>query len=610
MSKRISWGLFILYLAIFGSFCGLELDTFVEDLPFFQWSTLVLFLNVLFSLLVPILIYTLAASLTSMWEKRPFRTGILILNSIYFHLVVLFAIYKSARDADFDFYFFWYNLSVSLSVLWKLYAPWLFVIALSLVIFALFQIIAFSPLMDLIKKSPRKSWLILAGVPIASMLCQAITINSIRGSTAGFFYTSFFSNRQLRTDYRKLYADHISALENNSLKNIKNGDPSLLGDVIIIVQQESLNSLLVSPKITPRILNAAKDGIFFNPMYGNSIQSERGYECILCGVPASMAGDLVEDYDPADLKNLKCLPRIFKEFGYLPIVFYSGNPNPRVIRLFKAIGFEKILADEIVQPGDVVYDWGYREDTFFTRVDEYLQKHYAKQKLFIFITASATNHTPFAVHDKALLDKIPFPDPQKFEQRISNTTFVQDAYFGHLYEIFQKHYADHGSLIAVSDHSWPIPRHKNNIFNERGAYEENFLISMLFVPPSSRRREFAAGTTASSRFSQMDILPSILDLAGVKQNLWLGESFAPWLLSSNTQERTPPQRIKISVQPYGGGFVSAIQYPTKYLFDALGKNVQIYNLERDPLEKSPELGNIQDYMPLIRKFFYPENAAQ
>ena len=66
-----------------------------------------------------------------------------------------------------------------------------------------------------------------------------------------------------------------------------------------------------------------------------------------------------------------------------------------------------------------MYDWGYREDSFFTRVDEYLQKHYTSEKLFIFITASATNHTPFKVHDGRLLDKIPYPNPKKFAERFS-----------------------------------------------------------------------------------------------------------------------------------------------------------------------------------------------
>ena len=53
MSKKVRWWLFILYLALFGSYCGLEIDTFVADTPFFRLDTLLLFINVLWIMLVP-----------------------------------------------------------------------------------------------------------------------------------------------------------------------------------------------------------------------------------------------------------------------------------------------------------------------------------------------------------------------------------------------------------------------------------------------------------------------------------------------------------------------------------------------------------------------------
>ena len=73
---------------------------------------------------------------------------------------------------DFDFYFFWYNLSVALSVLWKLYAPWLFVIALCVAGFVFFQKTAFAPIVAILNKSPRQAWTIFAGVAALSLLCQ------------------------------------------------------------------------------------------------------------------------------------------------------------------------------------------------------------------------------------------------------------------------------------------------------------------------------------------------------------------------------------------------------------------------------------------------------
>ena len=167
MSNKTSWCCLILYLAIFGSYCGLEIDTFVEDLPLFQWSTCLLFFNVLFVLMLPPLVYALLYSIKTLWNRRAVRNTVLIVNSIYFIFAILFSLYKSARNMDFDFYFFWYNLSVALSVLWKLYAPWLFVIALCVAGFVFFQKTAFAPIVSILNKSPRKAWAIFAGVVVA-----------------------------------------------------------------------------------------------------------------------------------------------------------------------------------------------------------------------------------------------------------------------------------------------------------------------------------------------------------------------------------------------------------------------------------------------------------
>jgi len=228
---------------------------------------------------------------------------------------------------------------------------------------------------------------------------------------------------------------------------------------------------------------------------------------------------------------------------------------------------------------------------------------------FVFIDTGATNHTPFEVLDDALLDSIPFPNPERFLERLSNTTFVQDSYFGRLYDIYRRYYAHRGSLVAVSDHAWPIPRHKNNIYNERGAYEENFLITLLFVPPSIKKEDYAVGNAVTHRFSQMDIYPSILEMIGLEQDRLLGESFAPWLLATQDHPPAGPLKTKLSIQPYGGGFISVVQYPKKYLFDILGQEILVFDLIRDPEEQDPTIREPAEYMYLIEDFFQNRKNA-
>jgi hypothetical protein len=607
MLKKTSWCCFIFYLGLIGSFYGLEIATYLGDTPFFQTGTLLLFINVLSVMLLPPMLYALVASIRPIWENRFARISFLVINSFCFHYTVFLLVYRSVRGMDFDFYFLWYNTADAPLALWKLYAPWFPLVILSIIAFVFFQKPAFSPVIYGLRKLPRRTVLIPSAIIILSILCQISTIHEIRGSTAGFLYTSFFSDRQLRSDYHNLYREHITALRSDAPQANGRMDPSLLGEAIFFVKQESLNGLLAGPRITPQLLRASRDGVLFADLYANSIQSLRGYECILCGVPPSVTGALVDEYEPKELKDLSCLPRLFKQLGYHPLYFFGGSKNARIMQFAESIGFEKVLADDIVQPGDIKFDWGFREDVFYSRIIEYLQRHYANEKLFVFIDTGATNHTPFEVLDDALLDKIPFPHPEKFQESLSNTTFVQDAYFGQLYDLFRRHYGQRGTLVAVSDHSWPMEAHKDNIYNERGAYEENFLIPLLFVPPSSMKERFATGTTYKQRFSQMDIFPTILDLTGLEHRHLLGESFAPWLLAASNREQSEPRKTKISIQPYGGGFISAVRYPQKFLFDVLGRNVKVYDLEKDPEERSANIHDVAQYMFLIRDFFQTES---
>lgn len=577
----------VVYLALAGSLCGLEIDTYVVDLPFFNMSTLLLFINVLGIMLVPPLLYLL-------FRQTRTKRLVLVFNTVYFLAAAFLALYKSVRKVDFDFYFFWYNTADALPALWKIYAVWFPVAALAAVGFVLLQKPAFSPL------AKSRSWLV--GLFAASVLCQAATISDIRGSAAGFVYSSFFSDRRLREDYRRLYAGHIAELRSGPTAKA-GGDPSLLGDVIFLVKQESLSGLLAGPRVTPQLLRASQDGILFPDFYANSVQSLRGYECVLCGVPPSLAEALVDAYTPEELSELECLPRIFGALGYRTLYFFAGSRNARIVRFAQAIGFEKVLADGIMRAGDTKFDWGYREDVFYRRVFEYLERRHPRERLFVFIDTGATNHTPFEVLDGRFLQTVPFPQPREFEEYLSNTTFVQDAYFGLFYDEFRKRYGTRGSLLAVSDHAWPVRMHKDNIYNERGAYEENFRIPLLFVPPAGQAK-FAAGTVIRERFSQMDILPTFLELIGRENPRLLGESFAAWMAGPESARKAGRRRTKLSIQPYGGGFIAVVRYPQKYLIDVLGQHCEIYDLEKDADERFPK---IEETAPvnLLEEFFRP-----
>ena len=191
MSNKTRW-LFVIYLALAGSYCGLEIDTFLGDTPFFRIGTLLLFCSVLCVMLVPPIVCALFASIRCVWTNRVFRSILQVLNALYLLFAIFLAVYKSARKIDFDFYFLWYNTADTLPALSKLYAPWFPAVILFIAVFALLQKPAFSPLVKSLARAPRKGWTILLALFFFSFLCQLAMIHRIHGSAAGFLYASFF----------------------------------------------------------------------------------------------------------------------------------------------------------------------------------------------------------------------------------------------------------------------------------------------------------------------------------------------------------------------------------------------------------------------------------
>ncbi|HSW39656.1 MAG TPA: hypothetical protein VLL97_09220, partial [Acidobacteriota bacterium] len=215
-SKKTQWGLLILYMAIAGSYVGLEVDTFIGDLPFFQAHSFLLIFNVLFILLIPPFVYAVfasAPSLRKIRQNRAVRNGVLIFTTLYFHFMVLLALYKSIRRMDFDFYFFWYNATFAPTVLWKLYAPGLIIVAVSMTVFFFLQKQTFAPVARMLQRSSKTFGVILAALIISGILCQIMTIHSVRGSLAGFVWAGFLSDRRLRTEYGGFYENHLDKLQ-------------------------------------------------------------------------------------------------------------------------------------------------------------------------------------------------------------------------------------------------------------------------------------------------------------------------------------------------------------------------------------------------------------
>jgi arylsulfatase A-like enzyme len=80
-------------------------------------------------------------------------------------------------------------------------------------------------------------------------------------------------------------------------------------------------------------------------------------------------------------------------------------------------------------------------------------------------------------------------------------------------------------------------------------------------------------------FSQVDIAPTILDLADINagKNSFIGQSL---FLKKNAGE------IVYLIQPYHGTYLQSIRYPYKYIYHRKSGAEYMFNLAVDPSEKN------------------------
>ncbi|GEM_PF-522238 len=365
-------------------------------------------------------------------------------------------------------------------------------------------------------------------------------------------------------------------------------------DNIIILQLESLNGFLVNEKNTPNFIKIAQTGIFFPEFYSNSVETIISQENLLCSLPTSFKANLTaSNLD----KKITCLPEILGYLNYKTFFLKSYRLDfAQTGEFMDNLSFDEVHADTLMQPGDPQYLWGYREDIFYKRVFNYLKENIKEKYNFIYIEIGPTNHWPFSTPPD-LKNFVPYDLPKKFQEKLINTTFLQDRYLKIAWEELNNLFPKKNyTLFILGDHGWPAGFHKNNTFNQNGAYEENFITSMAMV---IGQEEKYINKIVTAKCSQMDILPTILDFFKINQT---NNKFSRSLLKEINGSESPQTNI-ILIQPFADKYLSVITDSLKYQYNSRRKNFTLYDLKNDPSENNGQIisQNKEKNLQIIKK---------
>ncbi len=555
-------------------------STIVFEVP----SQFFIFLHIVSSL------YPLLLGIVFLAWLKPKKNTLYVITSIiatFYYLINIFLLmYRIDRRFTFDFFFLWHNLSESIETIVALsesrisnvVAIILLLIGALSIYYTIKQCALY--ISNLETRTPSVKIILLTTIVIMTILLpqENEVVNLLKQFRR--------EKHEILQVYYKNYQASIS--KNRNYSQIKQlVTPS---DNIFMIHLESYNAEFSNEKISPNLINIAKtQGIFFPRIQASAVLTIRSQEVLLCGILPSLGQNLSKGNTLT--RDLRCIPKILKENGYKTMYFksHSNLEFANTANFMKNIGFDEIHSKDIMKSTDRELSWGYPEDIFYARVFEYLKKH-QQEKIFAYIAVSSTNHFPFYNDEKKIAfpqfaNLIPYPNPITTREKIADTTYIQDNFFGKMFtELFKPTFGNNSHLVVYGDHSWPIEIHPGNKFNENEAYQENFVSSFGIVPATSKSKQFAMGKVVSNLYSHLDIPLTILDLAGIHGYQLSGHSFFNEL-TTNSTEITRNSHCLVSVQPFADKYIATVQYPIKLIYNTTKNTVTEYNIQEDPHEK-------------------------
>jgi arylsulfatase A-like enzyme len=363
--------------------------------------------------------------------------------------------------------------------------------------------------------------------------------------------------------------------------NARKSDPP---QNVFIIMIESFNANFIHQKTpegreyTPFFNKLTDEGMFYDNFWGNSIQTVKGQISVLASIPPLARQKIFTDYP--DL-NLHCLPQIMKENGYETVFFqaFAGLEFDNTGPFMKKNGFTHVhsMDGEFISPEEkrlYAWGWGIQDDILYQKtflyLDDLSKLGQAKKKGpgYFVLLATISNHMKF--RDVPEPQRYLYPKPRNKIEFYANSIRVTDEYLKTFFaELRKRDYLTNSIVLLTGDHSYPVGEH-GYYDSESGFYNEYFKTPLLI---------WGSGVSpgvSHELHSQLDIAPTVLDLAGISAKVhFRGKS-----VFAGASAFVP------LVQPYVGTCLGVVSYPYKYVYRELGQQECVFDLDKDPSEQT------------------------
>lgn len=337
---------------------------------------------------------------------------------------------------------------------------------------------------------------------------------------------------------------------------VKNGPGKGPYNVVIFIMESwsSKYTGALGPGIsaTPRFDELSRGGLLLTHCFANAQRSIEGMASVLGSMPVYKGLGLGEG-DIFYQTRLRPIGGILRRHGYETIFMHGAMPGSMGFDTFaRRFGIERVLTRDDFRGSRETDDgvWGIYDEYVFERAHEEFSK---MKKPFFGVIYSLSSHTPYSIPSKGF----EFFSAEVEHHEFLNSLRYSDYALGRFFDMARKSsYFDRTLFVIVADHAEGA--------STGGSLFEAYHIPCLFYAPG-----FLRPGTYSAVSSQLDIVPSVVDLLG------LDDYFTAWGASV-----FGPHRSETSLLPNGDMFVW-INGPRMLLADRSGP-FSLFDMSKDP----------------------------
>jgi phosphoglycerol transferase MdoB-like AlkP superfamily enzyme len=358
---------------------------------------------------------------------------------------------------------------------------------------------------------------------------------------------------------------------------------------IFLVVVESLNAGVIDQKtpegkaITPFLNQFKHDSLYFKNFYGNSVQTAKGHYAIyFSGIP-SLTGKVFVKFPQVRLKSVATY---LQQAGYKTHYFIAqeGVDFDNEYQFLTQRGFQDFRSVvPALSPDEKkhAFLWGVEDSVFYHHFFKDFDLRITQKKdnaSHFFVIVPVANHSPFNSLLPNQRKLYPNPGELAVTELYANSVHLSDAALKSFMQALKdRNLLDDSLVIITGDHGFPLGQH--HTYNPEAGYHEESFHPPLFIYWKGHIQP----RIALEARSQLDIAPTLLDIAGVTPEYthFLGKSLFKDTLT----------RPIYLVQPYGKHF-SVVLHPLKYRYHAKLQVEYVYDLEKDPMETKNIISHI------------------